>query len=176
MLDVNKDEDITLEEILNRLDKMDDPKSPVELDDPEPPVEQEQPVKPSTQGKRSVYDGLDIDNPYREGSSVDLGDLKKSFRMIETPVLLKLIKYGLSSSEWSIFMYILDRTRGHMKKDGHYRHTDSISLQDYTDNTGLSKKTIYKNLKSLGDKHIIYEVEKGRSIITGINWRYDKWL
>lgn len=165
MFDVNDKQNKGIMDTLEEMMNPNKSSGSVPPEEPEPPELPEPPVEPYTQGKRSVYDGLDIDNPYREHSSVDLGDLKKYFRMIETPVLEKLIKYGLSGSEWSIFMYILDRTRGHMNKQGYYRHTDTISIQDYIDNTGLSKKTIYKNLKSLGDKHIIYEVEKGRSIM-----------
>jgi hypothetical protein len=61
--------------------------------------------------KQMTYDLLDISNPYRKMSNVHLGNISKSFRWIETEVLLELIKTKLSSSEWSVFFYILHLTR-----------------------------------------------------------------
>lgn len=130
--------------------------------------------------KDKYINHMDVDNPYRKQSSLDLSQTIKSYRMIEKTLLLELIKSKIPSSEWSIFMYILHRTRGYRNKKGFDRQLDSIPIKMFEKSTGLHKKTIYKSIQSLIDKHMIYcvinETVKGTTIFHGINYRYDTWI
>jgi predicted transcriptional regulator len=130
--------------------------------------------KRKSDGRPDNY--LDNKNPFRTLSEIDLNETRKSFRWIETEVLLSLMKSGITSSDWSVFMYILHRTRGHCNKNKYYRHSESISIEDFIENTNLSKTTVYKSMNRLKKKQMIYEYTEGRSIMTGINFRYDTWM
>lgn len=136
--------------------------------------------KTKRQDKEKYYNNLDMKNPYRKESSLDISKTMKSYRWIETDLLLKLIQSKISSSEWSIFMYILHRTRGYCNSKGFYRHLDSIPIKLFEKSTGLKKPTIYRSIKSLMKKHMIYEVEEDTSrgvyVFHGINYRYDTWI
>lgn len=125
--------------------------------------------------KQMTYDLLDSSNPYREMSNLHLGDMSKSFRWIETDVLLELIKTKLSSSEWSVFFYILHFTRGHCKNK-FYRTVDHFPMDEIIEYTGLSKSSISRSIKSLEEKHMIYEVVERGIKKYGINFRYDTWI
>lgn len=127
---------------------------------------------------------LDKDNPYRTNSSYrKLLDDIQNFRIIETNLLLHLIKSGLSGREFSVFFYIFHRTRGFNK------YTVKMFIKDITDYTGISKKHTYKILESLKEKQMIYEVSRPdndpddddkknndrNKHIFGVNWYYSTW-
>ena len=136
--------------------------------------------KTKRQDKEKYYNNLDMKNPYKKHSSLKLTETMKSYRWIETELLLKLIQSKISSSEWSVFMYILHRTRGYCNHNGFYRHLDSIPIKLFEKSTGLKKPTIYRSIKSLMNKHMIYEVEeenlRGVTLYHGINYYYDTWI
>ena len=125
--------------------------------------------------KDLYYDTLDVDNPFREDSDVDLSESKNDFRWIETEALKTLMKSGLSGSEWSVFFYILHRTRGYCNKLGYYTQTEVITIEEIKEYTGLTENTVYRVLGSLKHKQMIYTVKKGREVKTGVNFRYDTW-
>jgi len=175
MLDVNDPVD---KEILDRLDSMDDPKSPVELDDHEPPI------KPVKSGKKSstIYDKKDVYNPYKTLSNLILDETMKSFRWIETDLLLTLIKKKTSSSELRIWLYILHMTRGFNEgKEGEdikkmYRHMYYIENHEIVEMTGLSSSSVSEGLTKLKEKKMIYETyDRGGKRLLGCNYRYDTW-
>lgn len=136
--------------------------------------------KTKRQDKEQYYNNRDRENPYRESSSLDISKTMKSYRWIETELLMELIKSKITSSEWSIFMYILHRTRGYCDHNGFYKHLVGIPIRLFEKSTGLKKSTIYRSIKSLIKKRMIYEVEiddlKGVYTSLGINWRYDTWI
>lgn len=126
--------------------------------------------------KKRTYNDLDRYNPYREDSSMDLGETKQSFRWIETVVLLQLIQSKLSSSEWSVFFYIFHLTRGHCNKNKYYRTIFNFPIDEIEEYTKLSPSSIRKSIKSLEEKHIIYRVEYRGVVSYGINFRCDTWI
>ena len=126
--------------------------------------------------KQMTYDFLDSQNPYREMSNLHLGDMRKSFRWIETDVLLQLIKTKLSSSEWSVFFYIFHLTRGHCYKNKYYRTIYDFPIDEIQEMTGLSKSTVTRSIDKLKKKQILYEVKERGIKKLGINFRYDTWV
>jgi DNA-binding transcriptional ArsR family regulator len=126
--------------------------------------------------KKRIYNDLDRYNPYREDSSMDLGEMSQSFRWIETDVLLQLIQSKLSSSEWSVFFYILHLTRGHCNKNKYYKTIENIPMYEIEEYTKLSPSSIRRSIKSLEEKHIIYRVEFRGIVSYGINFRCDTWI
>ena len=126
--------------------------------------------------KQMTYENLDISNPYRNSSSLHLGDMSKSFRWIETDVLLKLIKSKLSPSEWSVFFYILHITRGHCNRNKYYRTVDNFPIDEFVEMTGFSSSSIRRSIGSLKEKRMIYEVVERGITKYGINFRYDTWI
>lgn len=126
--------------------------------------------------KKRTYNDLDDKNPYRDNSSLDLGEMRQHWRWIETDVLLELIKSKISSSEWSIILYILHLTRGHCNKNKYYRTIESFPMDEIEEYTGLSKSSISRSIKSLEEKHMIYKVVERGIKKYGINFRYDTWI
>jgi len=126
--------------------------------------------------KTKNYNNLDLKNPYRENSSLDLGEMKKSFRWIETEVLMEMIKSGMLSGEGSVFFYILHFTRGYCNKNGYYRTIEYFPIDEIMENTGLSKTTVNRSLKTLQDRQMIYKVKERGIVKYGINFRYDTWV
>lgn len=126
--------------------------------------------------KQITYDNIDMYNPYRNQSNVHLGDISKSFRWIETEVLLELIKTKISSCEWSVFFYILHLTRGHCNRNKYYRLTHDFPINELKEMTGFSRTSINRSIKSLCDKHMIYMVVERDVKKYGINFRYDTWI
>lgn len=126
--------------------------------------------------KKRTYNDLDRYNPYREDSSMDLGEMSQSFRWIETDVLLQLIQSKLSSSEWSVFFYILHLTRGHCNNNKCYRTIFNFPIDEIEEHTKLSPSSIRRSIKSLEEKHIIYRVEYRGVVSYGINFRCDTWI
>lgn len=126
--------------------------------------------------KKRTYNDLDRYNPYREDSSMDLGEMKQSFRWIETVVLLQLIQSKLSSSEWSVFFYILHLTRGYCDKNKGYKTYEYFPIDEIEEYTKLSPSSIRRSIKSLEEKHIIYRVEYRGVVSYGINFRCDTWI
>lgn len=126
--------------------------------------------------KQMTYDNMDMSNPYRDQSNVHLGYISKSFRWIETEVLLELIKTKISSCEWSVFFYILHLTRGHCNRNKYYRLTHNFPIDELKEMTGYSRTSITRSIKSLSDKHMIYMVVERGVKKYGINFRYDTWI
>jgi len=122
--------------------------------------------------KQSVFKNLDKDNPYRNSSSLDLGEVKKNgWRWIETDVLLGLIKTKISSSEWCVFFYIFHLTRGFK-----YRSVYNFPIEEIQKHTGLSESSVRRSIKSLLKKKMIYQIEKRGVVYFGINFYYDTWV
>lgn len=119
--------------------------------------------------KDYIYDHLDIKNPYRKDSSVNLSKEIKNFRRIETNVLLNLIKSNLNGSEFRVLFYVIHRTRGFEK------HVVKISIKDIQEYTDISKPNIYKTVTSLLNKHILYGKKEDNFYHLGFNFRYDTW-
>lgn len=126
--------------------------------------------------KKRTYNDLDRYNPFREDSSMDLGEMSQSFRWIETDVLLQLIQSKLSSSEWSVFFYILHLTRGHCNNNKCYRTIFNFPIDEIEEHTKLSPSSIRRSIKSLEEKHIIYKVDYRGIVSYGINFRCDTWI
>lgn len=125
--------------------------------------------------KNIIYNDMDKNNPYRNKSKVNLSTGMTDFRWIETEVLKTLMKSSLNGSEWSVLFYIIHRTRGYCDTNKFYKQTEDISVEEIQEYTDLSIPTIYKTLKSLVSKKMVYEVKKGRSYRIGVNFRYDTW-
>lgn len=124
-----------------------------------------------------THDNLDQFNPYRNQSNVHLGYISKSFRWIETEVLLELIKSKMSSCEWSVFFYICHLTRGYCKmKTRYYRTIYDFPIYEIVEMTGYSRTSITRSIRSLKDRHMIYEVIDRGVVKYGINFRYDTWI
>jgi hypothetical protein len=108
----------------NEQDKIDEQSSEDDLENEENKVVE----KKKSDGRPDNY--LDDKNPWQKSSKIDLNETRKSFRWIETEVLLSLIHSSITGSDWSVFMYILHRTRGYCNKKKYYRHAESISIDE----------------------------------------------
>lgn len=153
-------------------------------------VDEEAPIK---KGYVDISDFWDPHNPDRNISKVNPNDelapkkmkalkgkLKyksEGYRMIETSVLRKFYRAGLSGCEMSIFLFILDNTRG-FRKPGIWE-TEGIyfTQSKLVEVVGKSKGYINKSLRSLIEKHLIYPYidEKDGLLKYGINFRHDTW-
>ncbi len=123
------------------------------------------------------FDYLDVQNPYRRQSKVNLTKEKNNFRWIETEVLKSLMSSRITGSEWSVLFYIIHRTRGYRLKGKLYKPVETIKTREIQEWTELSTPNLYRTLKSLIEKRIIYEVgcsPKGSHKL-GVNFRYDTW-
>ena len=186
MLDVNDPEN---KGIMDTLEEMMKPNKssvfvplvePEQPEPPEPPVEPEQPPKTV---KKSLFNGQDVDNPYRNQSKINLDETMVCFRRIETELLLELIKKKNTNwGEMRIWLYIFHMTRGFNKgKKGSYekklyRHTHYIENHEIVEMTGLSSSSVSEGLKKLKEKKMIYEKidERGNRQL-GCSFRYDTW-
>jgi len=126
--------------------------------------------------RKLQHNYVDLSNPYRKDSSLDLYDTMQEYRWIETGLLLKLIKIDLSSSDLRVFFYILNRTRGYCNKNKFYKHMESITNKDIQEYTNLTRSTVFRSLKNLKMKHIVYESLKEGKTLIGINYRWDTWI
>lgn len=123
------------------------------------------------------YNGLDFNNPYRDESRLDLDEeYDNGFRRIETSVLFALMGKKLTGYEWSIFFYILHKTRGFSNMKNKFTIEVEMKIPRAIKETGLSRSGIYRVLNSLSDKKIIYSVNDKERIKYGINYRYDTWI
>lgn len=180
----NNEKDIDEELILKELEKMGSPKDKSVNEQktqsnsnvvPYRPLTTEEKKEQEKRIKNRIHDDLDRSNPYKKESNVKLSEGLYNYRWIETELLKKLMKSGLNGSEWSVLFYILHRTRGYCNKNRFYKHTEDISIEEIQEYTKLSVPTIYKTLKNLSNKKLVYEVKKGRTYKIGINYYYDTW-
>ena len=154
-------------------DKIDEESNGDDLENEENEVVEKK--KKKSDGRLDNY--LDDKNPWQKSSKIDLNETRKSFRWVETEVLLALTRSKITGSDWAVFMYILHKTRGHCNKNKHYRHAESISIDEIVEYTDLSKSSVYNSLNRLKKRQMIYEYTEGRGAIKdGINFRYDTWL
>jgi DNA-binding MarR family transcriptional regulator len=130
--------------------------------------------------KKYYLDYLDLKNPYRKLSKVNLTMERKNYRWIESSVLKTLMSSGITGSEWSVLFYIIHRTRGYrlskiMKLL--YKPVEPIKIKEIQEWTELSTPNIYRTLKSLMKKRLIYQVgqTKDNYYTLGVNFRYDTW-
>jgi hypothetical protein len=169
------------EELWRQLDSLDDDKetSKVEVDHKEKEIEREKDLaryKKINSKRGFYYNCLDFKNPYRDQSQLDLDEVyDNGFRRIETKVLFELMRKKLTGYEWSIFFYILHKTRGFSNMKNKFRIEEEIKIRKAIKETGLSRSSIYRVLNSLSDKKIIYSIDDNGRIKYGINYRYDTW-
>ncbi len=170
------------EEIIRYIDKLYDVKRPVESSSRDHPKTVEVKTSKKNKRKRSIlFDGLDLHkNPYRSESSLNLDDeYDNGFRLIETSLLLRLLRMSLTVNELKIFFYILHRTRGLSNPDNHYHFWHNhISIKKLIDDLQIPRTTVYRSLKTLTDKKMIYDIVNQyneNQPLTGINYRYDTW-
>jgi len=117
-------------------------------------------------------------NPYKDYSNIN-PQREDGHRRIENTVFQALIRADLPGIEYSLVLYILDKTWGFNKKE------DVIPLSQFAEATLQDRSNIRKSLQSLSDKHIILINNlgpgRGKGNIYMFNkywdtWKIEKWL